>query len=128
MREELAQRVALDEDAMQKSWRASVDGTTPLLGPNCPCLSTLHALTTSKSPCDALGLRSMGISHASIACMRVTLKKPRLTAEMPAFVTYRINRFSLPFPKMQHQKGAAAAVASSRSPSPSTARSWLPPS
>src|SRR5205807_7411547 len=49
---------------------------------------------------DALGLRSMGISHASIACMRVTLKKPRLTAEMPALVTYRINRFSLPFPIM----------------------------
>jgi hypothetical protein len=47
---------------------------------------------------DAPGLRSMGISHASIACMRITLKKPRLTAEMPAFVTYRINRFSLPFP------------------------------
>src|SRR5947208_1025436 len=33
--------------------------------------------------------------------MRVTLKKPRLTAEMRALVTYRINRFSLPFPKMR---------------------------
>jgi hypothetical protein len=32
--------------------------------------------------------------------MRITLKKPRLTAEMPAFVTYRINRFSLSFPKL----------------------------
>src|SRR5438552_11204761 len=50
---------------------------------------------------DALGLRSMVISHTSIACMRVTLKKPRLTAEMPALMTYPINRFSLPFPKMR---------------------------
>jgi hypothetical protein len=52
---------------------------------------------------DALGLRSMGISHALIACMRITLKKPRFTAEMPAFVTYRINRFSLSFPKLYRQ-------------------------
>jgi hypothetical protein len=32
--------------------------------------------------------------------MRVTLKRLRIAAEMPFFATYRINRFSLPFPNL----------------------------
>src|SRR5437667_5505683 len=101
MREELAQRVALDEDAMQKSGRASVDGTTPASWAELSMSFHTPRIDDVEGQSDALGLRSMGISHTSIACMRVTLKKPRLTAEMPALVTYPINRFSLPFPNLR---------------------------
>src|SRR5213080_4448419 len=80
MREELAQRVALDEDAMQKSWRASVDGTTPLLGPNCPCLSTLHALTTSRATHSTSSMRGVWKDMDSSAQEAGSSRPPKLSS------------------------------------------------
>lgn len=50
-----------------------------------------------------LGPYNTGISHASIACMRVTPNPAHPAAENKVFEGWAINRISLPIPKLRPQ-------------------------